>query len=227
LAGSAAVDDMSLMTGDTGFGVQTVALNTAVTTMIPVGARFTIASETGSPVHTVLTRTPADSGPTTAITFSPATAAGVADDAVITFLPQQIEVKVGDGNLTYTEAKEYEYDLDRGNLDTVREGNEVPLEVSLEFVYEHVITGTNESISPVDALKGKNGADEWVSASSDLCEPYCVDVEVEHEAPCGTAQDETTIFPEFRYDSLEFDFSAATIACTGRCNASEPDITRG
>ena len=30
-----------------------------------------------------------------------------------------------DGNVTYTEHKEYEYLLDRGDLDTVREGDEV------------------------------------------------------------------------------------------------------
>jgi hypothetical protein len=226
LAGTAAIADMSLMTGDTTFSVDTVDLNTEVTDQIPVGARFTIASETGAPVHTVTARTPSD-GTTTSITFTPGTAAGVVDEAVLTFLPQQVEVKIGDGNLTYTEAKEYEYELDRGNLDAVREGNEVPMEVNLEFVYEHVTTGTNELITPVDALKGQGGAAEWVSASADLCEPYCVDIEVEHTAPCGTSQDETTLFPEFRRDSLDFDLAEATISCAGRCNASEPTITRG
>lgn len=223
LAGTAAVNDMSIMAGDTSLGVDTVALNTTDTDQIPVGARFTIAGETGAPVHTVLTRT---GNPTTSITFTPALASGVVDDAVMTFLPQQIEIKIGEGNLTYTENREYEYLLDRGDLDTVREGNEVPMDVSLEFVYEFVRTGTNEAITPVDALKGVGGAAEWVSASSDLCEPYCVDVIIEHDPPCGTAQEEVTTFPEFRHDSLEFDLSAATIAVQGRCNATEPTIVR-
>ena len=162
------------------------------------------------------------------LTFTPALDGAdlPADDDVITFLPQQIEIKIGEGNLTYTEAKEYEYLLDRGDLDTVREGNEVPMEVNLEFVYEHVRSGTGEQITPVDALKGIGGADGWFSASDDQCEPYCVNIEVEHNPPCGTAETEVTTFPEFRHDSLEFDLSAASIAVTGRCNASEAEIER-
>jgi len=224
LAGTAAVNDMSLTTGDTTFSITTVVLNTAVTNQVPIGARFTVASETGSPVHVVTARV--GPSPTTAITFTPATAAGVADAAVITFLPQQITVKIGNGNLTYTETKNYEYELDRGNLDTVREGDEAPMEVNMEFVYEFVRTGTSENITPVDAVKGVGGAAEWVSSSSDLCEPYAVDIEVEHNPPCGTSETETTTFPDFRRDSLEFDLSAATIACNGKCNASVPTIAR-
>ena len=224
LSGVAAINDAGIMAGDLDLALNGIVLNTTVTNTVPVGARFTIAGETGLPVHTVLTVTGA--APTTAITFSPALAAGVVDTAVITFLPQQIEIKIGEGNLTYTEAKEYEYLLDRGDLDTVREGNEVPMEVNLEFVYEHVRSGTGEQITPVDALKGIGGAAGWVSASDDLCEPYCVAIEVEHNPPCGTAETETAIFPEFRHDSLEFDLSAASIAVTGRCNASEADIER-
>jgi len=229
LSGTAAVNDMAgLSMGATDADIDTVSTNMETNTVVPVGARFTVAGETVPTVHTVTARTPSDgTGPVTNIVFTPAIGAGtIADNAVITFLPQQIEVTVGEGNLTYTESKEYTYDLDRGNLDTVREGNEVPMEVSLEFVYDHVVTGTSEVVSVVDALKGRNGADEWVSASSDLCEPYCVDIEVEHNVPCGNVEDEITVFPEFRYDSLEFDFSAATIACTGRCNATEPEIER-
>jgi hypothetical protein len=167
-------------------------------------------------------------GSTWQLTFTPALDGGdlPANDDDITFLPQQIEVKIGDGNLTYTETKNYEYELDRGNLDTVREGDEAPMEINLEFVYEHVRTGTNENISPVDALKGIGGAVGWFSSSTDPCEPYSVDIEVEHNPPCGTAQTETTLFQDFRRDSLEFDLSAATIAVAGKCNASEPTITR-
>ena len=223
LSGTALVNDAMALVMETTIGVDTVALNTADTDQIPVGARFTIAGETGTPVHTVTARV---GNPTTSITFSPGLASGVADNAVITFQPQQIEIKIGEGNLTYTESKEYEYELDRGDLDTVREGNQVPLELNLEFVYEFVKTGTNEAVTPVDALKGIGGAAEWVSASSDKCEPYCVDMEVEHDPPCGTAQTETTLFPDFRHDTLEFDLSAATIAVTGRCNATEPTIAR-
>lgn len=228
LSGTAAVDDgmSALMIGDTSMTIDNVSLNTEDTDLVPVGARFTVAGETGTPVHTVTARTPVDSSPTTTITFTPALASAPSDDAVITFLPQQIEVKIGDGNLTYTENKEYEYELDRGNLDSVREGNEVPMDVNFDFVYEFIRTGTSENITVVDALKGIGGASEWVSASDDPCEPYCVDVEVDYDPPCGSAEKEITVFPEFRYDTLEFDLGEAAISCTGRCNATEPEITR-
>jgi len=224
LSGTALVNDMSIMAGDSTLGVDTVALNTTLTAQIPVGARFTIAGETGTPVHTVTARV--GPNPTTSITFTPVLATGVVDDAVITFQAQRIDIKIGEGNLTYTESKEFEYELDRGNLDTVREGNEVPVEVNLEFVYEFIRTGTNETVTPVDALKGIGGAAEWVSAAADQCEPYAVDLEIEHDPPCGSAQSETTLFPDFRHDTLEFDLSAATIAVTGRANVTSPTITR-
>jgi len=212
---------------DTDFDIDGIVLNTIDPDLVPVGARFTLTGETTPVPHTVTVRTPATTSPTTNIEFSPALGAGTyLDDDVVTFINQQIEVKVGDGNLTYTENKEYEYELDRGNLDSVREGNEQPMDVTLDFVYEFVTTGTGEEVTPVDALKGKGGAAEWVSSSADLCEPYAVDLEVEHNPPCGTAETETTVFPDFRHDSLEFDLGDASISATGRCNATEPTITR-
>jgi hypothetical protein len=144
----------------------------------------------------------------------------------ITFQSNEVEVKIGDGNLTYTENKEYEYELDRGVLDTVKEGDEQPMDVSIDFVYEFVTTGTGEEISVVDALKGIGGASEFVSSSSDLCEPYAVDIEIDHDPSCGSTEKEITTFPDYRYDSLEFDLSEATIATTGRCNVTQPIIVR-
>ena len=163
----------------------------------------------------------------TNVTFSPAWGTPTpAQNDTITFQANQLDVKIGDGNLTYTENKEYEYLLDRGVLDTVKEGDEQPMEVNIDFVYEFVTTGTGEEVTPVDALKGKGGASEWVSASNDLCEPYAVTVEVDHIPSCAATEKEVTEFPEFRHDSLEFDLSEATISVTGRCKATEPTITR-
>lgn len=165
----------------------------------------------------------------TNITFSPAWGTPTpADDDSITFLPIEVEVKIGDGNLTYTENIEYEYELDRGSLDTVKKGDDQPMDVTIDFVYEFVSTGTGEAITPVDALKGIRGAAEFTSSSTDPCEPYAVDLEVEHDpgSCAGLVQKEITLFPDFRYDSLEFDLDEATISATGRCNAEEPTITR-
>ena len=229
LSGSATIEEAAPGATDTDADVNTVALNSTDTTLVPVGARFTVNTALNVTTYTVSARTPATSGPTTNIEFTPAwgvTGTPAVSD-VMTFISQRIEVKVGEGNITWTEAKEYEYLLDRGDLDTVKEGDEQPLEVSLEFVYEHITTGTSEDITPVDALKQQNDAAEWVSSSADLCEPYAVDMVVMHCVPCGSEEDEQVVFADFRYESLEFDLSEATIAVSGRCNVSEATPTRG
>jgi len=227
LSGTAVINEAAPGANDTDVNISTVVLNTMDTDLVPVGARFQPNTVNHTTIHTVTARTPAGNSPTTNIVFTPAWGAVTPANAdVLNFLPQQIDIKIGEGNLTYTEAKEYEYLLDRGVLDTVKEGDEQPLEVSLEFVYEHVTTGTAEAITPVDALKQKGGAEEWVSSSSDLCEPYAVNMEIEHNVSYSGTEDEITVLADFRYESLEFNFQDATISVSGRCNVSEATITR-
>lgn len=228
LSGTATIAELTPGATDTDADINTVNLNTTDTDLVPVGARFTVNTANNNTTYTVTGRTPATSGPTTNVQFTPAWGTPTpAQNDVMTFTSQRIEVKIGEGNITWTEAKEYEYLLDRGDLDTVKEGDEQPLEVSLEFVYEHITTGTGEDITPVDALKQQGDAAEWVSSASDLCEPYAVDMVVLHCVPCGSDEDEQVTFSDFRYESLEFDLAEATIAVSGRCNVSEVTATRG
>ncbi|MHB9044411.1 MAG: hypothetical protein ACYC35_00575 [Pirellulales bacterium] len=213
--------------GNTTQTIGTVVLNTTDTDLVPIGARFTIAGETAPTTHVVTARTPSSSSPTTNITFTPALGAGTYQTgAVLTFASQEVEIKVGDGDVTYTEKNDYKYDLDRGDLDTVREGDQQPMDVKFSLVYEHITTGTSEDISPMDALKRKGGAAAWVSSATDKCEPYAIDVEVEHAPPCGTSQQETTLFPDFRSESREISFKDSTITVSGKCNAVEPIVGR-
>jgi hypothetical protein len=228
LSGTCVINEATPVSCDTNVTVKTVVLNTTDADLIPIGARFTPNTALHVLVHTVTARTPAGTSPTTDITFTPAwgTVGTPANADVLNFLPCQIDIKIGEGNLTYTESKEYMYLLDRGLLDTVKEGDEQPLEISLDFVYEHVTSGTAEAITPVDALKQHNGAAEWVTTSSDACEPFAVDIEIEQDVSCGTTQDEVTILPDFRYEKLEFNFKDATISVSGRCNTTESALTR-
>ena len=215
---------------DLTFAVTSVVLpDSADTDLVPVGARFTIFGENVQTVHLVASRVPESTSPTTNITFTPKLGAGTygtTEQKTLTFLPQQIEIMVGDGNVTYTEHRTYEYMLERGDLETVREGDQVPLDVRLECTYEHITTGTSEEITPMDALKGIGSAAEWVSAAVDQCEPYAIDIEVEHVPPCGSSQKEITSFPYFRADTKEVNLKDATISLTGKCNVIEPSIER-
>ncbi len=233
LNGTGAIDQLGTppVATDATMDVDTLVLNAGGlgTDVVPIGAKFLVAGETDTTqVHTVTERTPSDGlATTTNIVFTPALGAGTyADGGVITFSPIELEIKIGDGNLTYTEASEYEYDLDRGLLDTVRSGDQVPMDVSLDFVYEYITTGTSETTSPMDALKKIGDASEWRSSSSDPCEPYSVDIVVIHTPICTTQEIETTVFPDFRSESREPDLGEASISVSGRCNATQPTITR-
>ena len=224
--------------GATSIDIGTAALNTTIVDQVPLGARFTVVGETGLPIHTVTARVPTGlpgaTGPTTNITFSPALASTILPNAtgvsgatgVAMFLPQKLDIKIGDGNLTYTEHRDYQYVLDRGDLDTVREKDQVPLDVKLDCVYEHITQGTSEPVSPMDALKRVGGAKEWVSSATDKCEPYAVDLQVVQTPPCGGIEVETTLFPDMRAESREMNLKDATIAVTAKCNAIEPIVTR-
>ena len=163
------------------------------------------------------------------VTFTPPLIAAdlPADMDPITFLPRELVITIGDGDLRYTERDEFTYDLDRGELDTVRRADDVPMEVVSNFIYEHITTGTNEDITPMDAIKRKGDAADWISAAEDECEPYAVDLLVIHTPPCGTAEKEFTLFPDFRSEQREVNFRESNIQITGRCNRLEPVTWRG
>jgi hypothetical protein len=214
---------------DTTINIDTTVLNTTCTTQVPVGARLTINGETANTVHTVTARDPA-TGTTTCLTITPAVGAGTYNsgnaEGAITYMYQRLEVNIGEGNMTWTETKEYEYLRNRGDLDTVKEGDEQPCEMSMDFVYDYIRTQSGQTITPYDAFKQEGEASEWVSAAADLCEPYAVDVLAKHCVPCGTDEDEDVLFTDFRQESLEFDIGEASVSVSGRCNAQAPTITR-
>ena len=227
LSGTCVIAEAAPANGDTDMDVNTVALvGPANTQLIPVGARFTVVND--STVRTVTARTPANAGPTTNVVFSPAwTAVNTPSQTdIVTFQAQRVAITIGEGNLAYTEAQNMDYRLDRGILDTVREGDDIPVEVSMDFSYEFVTTGTSETITPSDALKQIGGANEWVSSAADLCEPYAVDIEIERDVTCGTTEDETTLLSDYRWESLEYSLRDATISSSGKCNVTEATVER-
>jgi hypothetical protein len=167
---------------------------------------------------------------TTSITFTPAllTADGIpAGTAAITVLGHSSEIKVGNGNLTYTISQEVLYDLDRGDLDTVREGDEQPMSISLDLVWEEVRSISSDTTpTPEEALRNYGAASGWTTSAADPCEPYSVDIEVEVMKPCGGVELEIYTFPDFRWESIDHNVSDAMLSTSGRCNATAPTIVR-
>lgn len=164
------------------------------------------------------------------LTFTPpfTTADGIpADDAAIAFTGNTLEINIGTGNLTYNEQRQITYTLNRGVLDTAREGDDVPLDVVLDFIWEF-INATAGDLTPSieDAFKQRGNAANWVSSSSDACEPYALDIEIEHVPPCNSQEIERLVFPDFRWESLNHNLRDATVAVTGKCNAKQAIVSR-
>jgi hypothetical protein len=207
-------------------------VHTTMTGNVKVNQTFTITGETGTPpTHTVRSFTQ-QAGNTTSITFYPPLTADVAAAAAMT-IPllastgaNILEVKIGEGNLTYSEKRNIEYRRNRGKLDTVREGDEEPVEVNFDFVWEYLRSDTGEPVTIEEALKKKGGAADWVSSSIDPCEPYCLDIEIRYHPPCDTAKDEIIVLEDFRWESLDHNLSDGAVACKGHCNITAPVVTR-
>lgn len=206
-------------------GATTMAID-SLAGNIDSGQRFTIAGDTT--VYTVTGHAENTSGNTVSITFSPGLSASVSNDAIITFQGHRLEVKLGEGSLNYTERREIEYRLNRGVIDEVREGNQVPVEVSMDFNWEY-ITATDDGAPTIeDALKNTGGASHWVSSDSDQCRPYAVDIYIEYEPSCGNQSDinEIILLSDFRWEELAHNGQEGTISCTGRCNITTATAIR-
>ena len=140
-----------------------------------------------------------------------------------------IEVTIGEGNLTYTERKHMEYTPDRGILDEVREGDQVPVDVSIDAVWEYITGGSASGATPTieDALKQRGPASGWVSSDPDACRPYAVDLEIEYlPVPSNCGDKEVITIPDFRYEEIAHDLRAGTFAISGRANVVEATAVR-
>lgn len=174
-----------------------------------------------------------DADPATMIGFHPPLDVEVANNAVITYYqsPNTIEVTIGEGNLTYEEARPVEFTLNRGTIDTVKLADEEPMSVSLEFTWEFIrSTGTvaaQTGATVEDALKFQGPCANWVSTSPDPCEPDCVNIRIANDPGCGsTGLNEEILLPMFYYESLSHDLSAGTVSVSGRCKAKAASIAR-
>lgn len=198
---------------------------------LAVGDTFTVAGETTLPtplpVHKITAHTET-TGNTTSITFTPATVGAVTDNGVITILPHSIEVKVGEGTMTYDEKRKMEYVMNRNIIDTVRQGADEPVDVRFDLIWDFITAISGSGVPTVeDALKKRGEAANWVTSGADPCEPYSVDIQVIYTPPCPGVNKETITLQEFRYESLNHEFKQGMIAVTGKCKISQATAVRG
>lgn len=140
--------------------------------------------------------------------------------------PNEIEVALGEGNLTYSEKRNIIYDKDRGKLGTTRLGDEEPVEVSLNARWEAITAVTGDPPTIEDALKQRGEAAGWVTTSDDACEPYCVDIEFTYTPLCDDEPLEVITLPFFRQTNINHDPKTAMLDISGACNVTEATVER-
>ena len=138
-----------------------------------------------------------------------------------------VEVKIGEGNMTYSERRNMDYILDKGLLDTVREGDQVPVEVRFDFQWEFLKTdGAGPPPTVEEALKNEGAASAWISSATDPCEPYAVDIRLTNTPVCPGVKNEEIYLADFRWESLDHDLRANSVAVSGQANITRAAITR-
>jgi hypothetical protein len=219
VTGTTLVNNMSgYMSGATVMAVD--GSTGAVTT----GDRFSVAGDTTTS-HTVTAHTET-LGNTTQITFTPALGASVADNAIITWLPHRLQIRIGEGNLQWTEKRNIMYTKDRGRLDTVKLGDEEPVEVKLDFTWVFLKSDTGQTPTVEDVLKKRGEASSWVTSAADMCEPYAVDIKIVYTPPCASEKREVYLVRDFRYEDLGHDVKQGMVSVSGKANITEPTVTR-
>jgi len=123
-------------------------------------------------------------------------------------------VKIGEGNITFSEKRNIEYIRDRGEIDTVRLGDDEPVDVSFDFMWEWIEKNSSDQ-DLRSVITGEGGE----TSSGDSCEPYACDITLVFTA-CSIT--ETITLADFRWEEISYDGRAGTISCSGKCNIAAP-----
>ncbi len=140
--------------------------------------------------------------------------------------PNSFTVVFGEGTFNWTESRELIYDKNRGVLDNVRLGDEVPLELSLVGRWEYLIASTGDDVQLVDVLDQSGEAADWVSSDADTCAPYAVDLRLTYTPICEADDTEINLFPDFRWEKRDFAIKDGQISLSGKCNVTKSTKTR-
>jgi len=138
-----------------------------------------------------------------------------------------IDVKIGEGDLSWSEKRQVDFVKSRGAMDTVRENEEVPLELSLLAIWEFITGAGGDPPTIEDVLKHRNGAASWLSASSDPLAPFCVNMFVTYTPVCPDISKETLTFAQLHWIDLAHSLKDGTIALKANCNVTEATASRG
>jgi len=121
-----------------------------------------------------------------------------------TTTPETLEIPYCEGDFSYTETEEFINILDRGVLDHVRQGNQVPVSWSFSFKFREWKADSGASPSPIDCMKQRNEASAWVSVAQDG-EPYAFGMTYEVANPDSNGKKETLTFDKCRAAEVAYE----------------------
>ena len=149
-------------------------------------------------------------------------------DDIPGFTSNKLSIRIGEGNLTWTEKRNIAYKLDKGVLYDVALGDESPIDVRFDFMWEYIKGSTESGADPTieDALKQTGNASTWISAFdplsgnlyADPCKPYAVHLMIERSPCFDTDELERIYLGFFHYNQFDHDPRGGTVSCTGTCN---------
>ncbi len=137
-----------------------------------------------------------------------------------------INVKLGDGTISWTQKRPIKYVKSKGLLDTVRQGDDEPVEVSFNGVYEWIKGDTSDPVNIYEALTKTGNAAAWASTDADTCAPYAVTLKIVYDPTCTSVKTENIIFTDFRWEDIQVDEKEGTFSIKGMCNITAPTVTR-
>jgi hypothetical protein len=134
---------------------------------------------------------------------------------------ENVTLKIGQGNLSWTETRQLEYTPDRGVVASgfVRELDEVPMEVSFDVIFEYYSTKSGvATYTPVEIIKGTSSGTTTFTSDGAAGEPYACRIQVVNVTTTDT---ETFEFEQFTWENINFDMRAGTLSVTGKCKLKE------
>jgi len=189
------------------------------------GMVFTITGSTDS--YEVLSSV--GGGSPSSITFSPAlrTAAGLpANGAAITIHTDVTRVHIGEGNVTFEVKRNMEYIHDQRKVAFVRTGDDEPMDVSFDVIWEFLSSTSTDPLTVEEAVTNKYDTGTLLTSGADPCEPFAVDLRITYTPPCSGVEREIVTLPEFRFESIPHDLKAGTFSCKGKCKSIKPIYQR-
>ena len=147
---------------------------------------------------------------------------------MITVGPNLLKLKIGEGNVTFEEKRNIEYVREKRqvSLGFVKTGDDEPMDVSIDLIWEYLSSTMSDPPTPEEALNNTGGASAWVTSGADPCEPYSVDVEIVYTPPCPGVEGEVILLKEYRWESISHDSKAGTMSTKGKCKILLAENTR-